>query len=389
MGRRTRLFKFSLLMAFRSMSKRKLRSALTILGILVGITTFVSLISITLGMRTQIEDILKAFIGAPIIVTSEVRGTRPEIPKQTADMIATIPHVTDTAGVIMNFMTVEGSFSPVVGIEPNKLNLLFPVQIIEGRALTNSPDDNLKCVCGYGIKLNLGKRVGDKIVLSGLISSETVILEIVGFLSSTGESTTDTAIIMTLQGLQAVMTTNNVQMIYVEVDDNAFAHAVAEVIRDAFPKANVIESQQILAMANTVIQLINIVLGVMAGITLLVGAMQIMNSTMTRVLEETRSIGMIKSIGGQRSQVLQIFITEALIMSAIGGILGCILSVVGVTVLSNFISKIMTDFALPYEFPWWLFVVGISMSLGIGFVSALYPAWRASSVKPVEALRYE
>ncbi|MFX0138943.1 MAG: ABC transporter permease, partial [Candidatus Hodarchaeota archaeon] len=170
MGRRTRLFKFSLLMAFRSMSKRKLRSALTIVGILVGITTFVSLISITLGMRTQIEDILRAFVGAPIIVTSEMRGTRPEIPEETVNIIGTIPHVTETAGIITNFMTVEGEFAPVVGIEPKKLSLMFPVQVIEGRELENKPEDYDKCVCGYGLKLTLGKRVGDKIVLSGLIS---------------------------------------------------------------------------------------------------------------------------------------------------------------------------------------------------------------------------
>jgi len=388
MGRRIRLFKFSLLMAFRSMSKRKLRAALTIIGILVGITTFVSLISITLGMRTQIEDILRAFVGAPIIVTSEVRGTRPEIPEQTEQIIAAIPHVIDTAGVIMNFMTVEGEFTPVIGIDPNKLDLMMPVQVIEGRNLKNTEDDYLRCVCGYGIKLTLGKRVGDKLVLSGLVSSGTVVLEIVGFLSSTGESTTDSSIIMTLDGLQVVMATNNVQMIMVEVDDNAFAHTVAETIRDAFPKANVIESEQILAMANTVISLINIVLGVMAGITLMVGALQIMNSSMQKVLEETRTIGMIKSIGGSRGQVLQIYITEAIMMAAIGGILGCLLSVAGVTILSDFMGKI-SEFGLPYEFPWWLFVIGITMSLGIGFISALYPAWRAASVKPVEALRYE
>ncbi|MHA1298276.1 MAG: ABC transporter permease [Candidatus Helarchaeota archaeon] len=370
------------------MSKRKLRAALTIIGILVGITTFVSLISITLGMRTQIEDILRAFVGAPIIVTSEVRGTRPEIPEQTEQVIAAIPHVIDTAGVIMNFMTVEGEFTPVIGINPNKLDLMMPVQVIEGRNLKNSEDDYLRCVCGYGIKLTLGKRVGDKLVLSGLVSSGTVVLEIVGFLSSTGESTTDSSIIMTLDGLQVVMATNNVQMIMVEVDDNAFAHTVAETIRDAFPKANVIESEQILAMANTVISLINIVLGVMAGITLMVGALQIMNSSMQKVLEETRTIGMIKSIGGSRGQVLQIYITEAIMMAAIGGILGCLLSVAGVTILSDFMGKI-SEFGLPYEFPWWLFVIGITMSLGIGFISALYPAWRAASVKPVEALRYE
>ncbi|MHA1379974.1 MAG: ABC transporter permease [Candidatus Helarchaeota archaeon] len=388
MGRKIRLFKFSLLMAFRSMSKRKLRSALTIIGIMVGITTFVSLISITLGMRTQIEDILRAFVGAPIIVTSEIRGTRPEIPEQTEQVIASIPHVIDTAGVIYNFMTVEGEFTPVIGIHPDKLNLMMPVQVIEGRKLTNSPDDYLNVVCGYGIKLTLGKKVGDTLVLSGLLSSGTVVVKIVGFLSSTGETTTDSSIVMSLDGLQSLMATNNVQMIMVEVDDNAFAHTVAEVIRDAFPKANVIESEQILAMVNTVISLINVVLGVMAGITLMVGALQIMNSSMQKVLEETRTIGMIKSIGGSRGQVIQIYITEAILMATIGGILGCLLSVVGVTVLSDFMGKI-SEFGLPYDFPWWLFVTGISMSLGIGFVSSLYPSWRAASVKPVEALRYE
>ncbi|MHA1799876.1 MAG: ABC transporter permease [Candidatus Helarchaeota archaeon] len=382
MGRRIRIFKFSLLMAFRSMNYRKFRTLLTIVGIMIGITTFVSLMSITLGMRTQIATIMDQFVGSSLMVSSEISGSRPGVPGRMVDELAKIPGVDETTGVIMSFFQVGDEFSPVVGIPAGKIQSMFPVSIVEGEDLVEG-DDNYALI-GAGFP---DIKVGQKLLLTGVLTSGSIEITVKGRLSSTGTPQMDTNVIMTLSALQKIMNTQNVQIILVDCD-SSIAKQVAEAIRDAYPDAEIIESQEILDMANQIFDIIDVVLVVLSAITLMVGAIGIMNTTMMNVLERTREIGIIKSIGGTRAQVVQIFITEAIMISVLGGILGSIVAIGLVEMISKLTLPLM-GFELPYEFPPWLFVIGITMAIGIGFGSALYPSTSAASVKPVEALRYE
>jgi putative ABC transport system permease protein len=114
----------------------------------------------------------------------------------------------------------------------------------------------------------------------------------------------------------------------------------------------------------------------------------ITNTTMMSVLERTREIGIVKSIGGKRSHVLTIFMTESVLIASIGGIIGCILSIIAVMGLTG-IVKSTYGFPLAYSFEAWIFMVGIGLAAGIGALAGAFPSWRAASVKPVEALRYE
>ena len=116
MGRRIRILKFSALMAFRSMNHRKFRTALTIVGIMIGITTFVSLMSITLGMRSEIANIMDSFVGSSLIVSSEISGSRPGIPGRMVEQLAEIPNVDATTGVIMSYYQVGDEMAIVLGI---------------------------------------------------------------------------------------------------------------------------------------------------------------------------------------------------------------------------------------------------------------------------------
>ncbi|MHA1895467.1 MAG: ABC transporter permease [Candidatus Helarchaeota archaeon] len=382
MGRRIRIFKFSLLMAFRSMNYRKFRTLLTIVGIMIGITTFVSLMSITLGMRTQIATIMDQFVGSSLMVSSEISGSRPGVPGRMVDELAKIPGVDETTGVIMSFFQVGDEFSPVVGIPAGKIQSMFPVSIVEGEDLVEG-DDNYALI-GAGFP---DIKVGQKLLLTGVLTSGSIEITVKGRLSSTGTPQMDTNVIMTLSALQKIMNTQNVQIILVDCD-SSIAKQVAEAIRDAYPDAEIIESQEILDMANQIFDIIDVVLVVLSAITLMVGAIGIMNTTMMNVLERTREIGIIKSIGGTRAQVVQIFITEAIMISVLGGILGSMVAIGLVEMISKLTLPLM-GFELPYEFPPWLFVIGITMAIGIGFGSALYPSTSAASVKPVEALRYE
>ncbi len=382
MGRRTRIMKFSLLMAFRSMSHRKFRTMLTIMGIMIGITTFVSLMSITLGMRGEIASIMDQFVGSSLMVTSEISGSRPGVPGRMVDELATIDNVDKTTGVIMSFFQVGDEFAPVIGIPAGQIQDMFPVSIIAGEDLVEG-DDNY-CLIGAGFQ---GISIGQKILLTGVISSGNVEVTVKGQLSSTGTPQLDTNVVMTLSAVQKIMNTQNVQIILVDCDSSV-ASQVAEAIRDAYPDAEIIESQEILDMANQIFDIIDVVLIVLSAITLMVGAIGIMNTTMMNVLERTREIGIIKSIGGSRGQVVQVFITEAVIISVLGGVFGAF-AAVGLVMLVSRLTLPLIGFEMPYSFPPWLFVVGIFMAVVIGFFSALYPSTSAASVKPVEALRYE
>ncbi|MFX1298132.1 MAG: ABC transporter permease, partial [Promethearchaeota archaeon] len=152
--------------------------------------------------------------------------------------------------------------------------------------------------------------------------------------------------------------------------------------------AEVITEEEILAMTNQIIGIINGVLLALSAISLAVGALMIMNTTMMSVLERTREIGILKSIGAKRTHVITIFLTESFLISLIGGILGSLLAVVGILGIEQIISSIY-GFEIPYSFAPWIFITGMLLAVCIGIASGFYPAWQAASVKPVEALRYE
>ena len=163
---------------------------------------------------------------------------------------------------------------------------------------------------------------------------------------------------------------------------------IADAIRTAYPEAEVMTSEDIIAMTGQIMDMLFAVLMAIGSISLFVGALMITNTTMMSVLERTREIGIIKSIGGKRSHVLMIFITEAVLIATIGGILGCLLSVIAVTGLTGIVYS-MYGFPLAYSLEVWIFVAGMGMAGGIGAIAGAIPSFRAASVKPVEALRYE
>jgi len=351
---------------------------------MIGIFTFVSLMSITLGMKEQISGILEQFLGAGIIVTSTEGGSRPSVPGIMIDQFAEIEGVDAVTGYIMDFMTIGASYASVTGVEPEKMELAFPIEVIEGRTLL--PDDEYVCLTGAGF---VGHDVGDKIYLSGSLLGSTgaVELTIVGKLASMGDPMADSGIIMPLGTLQELMNTENVQFVLVDCSIDV-SESVARSIRDNYPDAMVIESAEIMDTITYILDLINVLLMVLAVITLTVGAIGIMNTTMMNVLERTREIGIIKSIGGTRAEVVEIFIMEAIIIAIIGGILGCVLAVVGVNMLSPMITPYL-GMPMPFSFPPYLFIIAMLMATLIGFGASLYPSVQAASVRPVEALRYE
>ena len=388
-----RIFSFALKMALRSMRFRSFRTLLTVLGITIGITTFVALMSIGVGMQSQISSLIMQMMGGGMMVTSAVSSSRPSVPMEVGINLQQIEGVNETVAVIEDFAEVGGEFMDLAGVEPDKLETVFGVNVVRGHNLRWALDQGISnpIVIDEGAAKNLGYDINETLFVSSAMSGTFMEFQIVGISSALQ---IDISFIMAGFGytdlglMQDLMVTENVQYFMVSIKEGYDMKAIAEAIREAYPEAEVTTSEDILAMADQILNIVFAVLMAIGSISLLVGALMITNTTMMSVIERTREIGIIKSIGGKRSHVLTIFMTESVLIALIGGILGCILSVAVVTALTG-VVKAMYGLPLAFSLQAWIFIVGIGLAAGIGALAGAFPSWRAASVKPVEALRYQ
>jgi len=332
-------------------------------------------------------------MGAGMMVSSQISSTRPSVPGEVGGVLSQIEGINQTVGVIEDFVQVRGEMLSLAGVEPDKLAIAFTVTLVAGHdlewALANgisNPlliDETASAIVGFGIN--------DTILMTGLMSSSVYEFYIVGMTSA---FQIDLSFIMagfaytTLEYMQDTMATTNVQYFMITLEDGYDMNTMKATIQAAYPEADVTTSEDVIAMSEQIMDMIFAVLMAIGSISLLVGGLMITNTTMMSVLERTREIGIVKSIGGKRTHVLTIFITEAVMIAMIGGIVGCILSVVAVTGLTGIVYG-MYGFPLAYSLEPWIFMAGLGMAGGIGAIAGAFPSWRAASVKPVEALRYQ
>lgn len=392
-----RILKYSVLMAIRSMRHRRFRTFLTVLGILIGITTFTALMSIGVGMRTEISGILSQFAGASMVVMSKISSTRPSIPGGVAGNLEQIEGINFTTSMIQDFTDINGQMTMLTGVESEKMLLLLGLKIVEGMDLQEAEAAGipLACVVDTDAKANFNLKINETLVVSSSLTGTYIELTIVGVVESLGfggmmggMGGMSGMIHTELTTMQDILMTTNVQIIMVGLEDGADANAVKDAIVAVYPEAQVITEEEILAMMDQIVGIINGVLLALSAISLIVGALMIMSTMTMSVLERTREIGIMKSIGAKRTHVLTIFLTEAFLISLIGGVLGS-LSAVGAIFGMDYIMASSFNFSIPYSFETWIFVSGMLLAVGIGLASGAYPSWQAASVKPVEALRYE
>jgi putative ABC transport system permease protein len=387
-----RILRYSLLLAIRSMRHRSFRTFLTVLGILIGITTFTALMSIGVGMRTQIYTVLNQFSGASMIVMSKISSSRPAIPAAIGGYLEEIPGINYTVGVIEDFVDVNGESVIVTGIDPQKMEFLLGLSTRAGMSLTQAAALNIyhACVIDEQLQQTVNAQVNDTLLATSSLTGTIMELYIVGIVDSLSMPMMSTSgmCYTTLETMQEILVTTNVLVLLVGLDEGADAQNVKQAITAAYPEADVITEDELLAMMDQIVGIINGVLLALSAISLVVGGLMIMNTMMMSVLERTREIGIIKSIGAKRSHVLTIFLTEAFIISIIGGLLGSLAAIGGVIAISSYIEA-SYGFQLPYSFDSWIFIVGMLLAVGIGMLSGFYPSWQASSIKPVQALRYE
>jgi putative ABC transport system permease protein len=425
--------------AFGAIRLRKLRAGLTTLGVVIGIAAIVALLAISQGLQVTITEQLQSGFATDTLIVSPGSGggifsgvgggiggsgsdfslvlTDTEIINEIEDVVtsaAVIQEVgyiksgdqTVTAYVVgVDFAVYSEIYGSTFVAESGEILLNPEGDIVVVGKRVSDPWENGTIVCNVDDAVEIfwtNTTVRPPENKTYAVTVEAV-LEKIGGLSLTGPS--DSAVYIPISQAQSFFGTDEVDRIIVKLtsDDEATIDRVSKAIEDeeAFSgQVTVRSSTAVLNTISSVLSTIELFLAGIAAISLLVAGVGIMNIMIVSLMERTREIGILKALGMKSRTVLAIFISEAVIVGLLGatfGIgLGWVLANVAATIFTGGGFAVATGqgavsgaFAITPVLTPTLLMGAFGFGIAVSVIFAIYPAWRASKLKPVEALRYE
>ncbi|MDD3607504.1 MAG: ABC transporter permease [Candidatus Moranbacteria bacterium] len=390
----------------------KARSGLTMLGIVIGIGSVIAMVAVGKGAQNSIEKSIQS-IGSNLIMVrpgishrpgspvNEGRGSAQTLSQEDADAI-----MQKISGIKNVASENSGNFQIIAEGNNTNANVTGTVQsyaeiknieIAAGSFLTDQQNKKLSkvAVIGPNVKDDLFGEdlevVGKKIRINGVSFS---IIGITIPKGGTGFGSSDDAVYVPLETARQYLTGDDyVSMINIQVEEQEMMDTIQGQIENLLLERhgiananeadfNLMNQADIVETASTVTGTFTTLLGAVAGISLLVGGIGIMNMMLTTVTERTREIGLRKAIGATSHDISKQFLIEAVVLTFIGGLLGVILGW-----LISFIVK--TYAGLETEVTFSAIGLAFGVSALIGIIFGYYPAYRASKLNPIQALRYE
>lgn len=415
-------------MAWETMSQRKLRTSLTTLSVVVGITAIIGLASLGEGFRLEVKERMQQGFELDVLIVipgSFTAALREPFTPQEVESVRNVtgvnlvaPLITLPQAKIYNEKNEKVNAFTVAAVNFSEITQMFRERFIpmEGGEIP-SQEENDTIVLGHkACFLNettslasVDENVTIQIEVSGYPPVNKT-LRVVAILSKSGTSGITNfdywAFIPTNTAIQLMGRQEAYNIILVEVSDPEQSEQVADAIEEVFDNPYSISILVPIAFMRQVDRILNIVqlfLMAIASISLLVAGIGIMNIMTVSVMERTREIGILKAIGAKSRTVLTIFLTEATLIGVIGGLIGVFtgygLSHVLAFVLSGFMQPQQQDTAFqapdtqrmtikPVFSPEWT-VVAFVFAVIVCIIFGLYPARKAAKLDPVEALRYE
>jgi putative ABC transport system permease protein len=399
--------------ALQSLASSKLRSGLTILGIVIGVGAVIAMLGVGQGAQTTITGSISG-IGTNLLfvfrgnLTADVRNPQPLTLSDAAAMKDQFqaPSVENVAAVIQG--SAEVTFSrnstsgQITGITP-EYETVRNYSLLEGQFLTEEH------VLGQASVALIGPQIADKLfgrregIVGETIRISSQPFRVIGVLAPKGGgafgSEDDRILIPMTTAQQRILhrTRDRVDLILVQaVSADLVSRAsqeVAQVLRtrhrvvigaDDF---TILSQQDFVATAQTITGVLTIFLGGVAGISLLVGGIGIMNIMLVSVSERTREIGLRKALGARRQDILLQFLTESALLSLLGGLIGIGLGWLITYIVGRIAAAANTPFAPSISLN--AIILATLFSTAIGLFFGIYPANRAAGLEPVEALRSE
>jgi len=378
--------RFAFRMARKSIGRRKFRAALTILGIVIGIATIVSLISLGDGMRYEIETTLNDILGAGIVISDESHGVT--VPEHVREYVLNIPGVENCVPTIQTFSQIGDARIVIIGIDPEQAVNLYQITLSAGRI--PNEDEAFMAVLGETTAKRLGLDLGDTITLSSIVGGIGETFEVVGIIESIGSGGFDVGCFISLQDAQHLVNKEGyVSSLMVTFEDPEQADYIQNILENLFPDAEIQTQEAVLGQIGEIMNIVNGVLLALGSVSLVVGAIGVMNTITMSVYERTREIGMMKAVGGERWHVLILFLSESAIIGLIGGCIGIIMGIIFVYGIQHLVLTFGLQFTIPIIISPQTVLAALGISSIIAVIAGFYPSWNAANIRPVEALRYE
>jgi len=396
--------------AQKSILSNKLRSGLTILGIVIGIASVISMISLGEGTQRMIQSNIES-LGSNLLtiypgiiraghgIISSGRGFAQSLKNEDIEVIKNIEGVLYVSPEIQRRFQIiapngKNTNSTVIGVLPDYF-FLRSLDLQNGSFFTEEQNKNLNkvAILGATVKEDLFQ---ENEAVGVTIRINKINFKVIGVLQPKGGSSFanfDDMIFIPSLTMQKILTGSDYlsSIVLSAQDKNKIQELKQEVSIQLAKKHNVdpqdpdfsiISQADILSTLNQITTTFTLFLAAIAGISLLVGGIGIMNMMLTTVTERTREIGIRKAVGAKRKDIIFQFLTEAIILTSLGGVIGIILGWVISQLISQFIG-IHTYISLDSVF----LACGVSVLIGVIF--GYYPAKKAANLNPIEALRYE
>jgi len=362
-------------LALRNVFRQRTRTILTTLAIGVGVGLVVALGGMGEGLVQQ----LGALGGKNGELTiSEAKASDMSLTKvddKVGRWVATLPAVQHVSGALLGFTTMPGmAYFLAFGLDPTG----FAIQhynITEGDRI-RTPRDML---LGKVAAKNLKKKVGDTVLMSGASFRVVGIYE-------TGTGYEDAASVITLSEAQKLFKKpNQVSWFFIKLKDLSQAETVKRQVEAKFPEVTVTKSSEYADKTNDM-QTFRSMTAALSFLSILIGGIGIMNAMLMSVFERTREIGTLRALGWRRRRVVGMIVRESLALSFFSGLVGIAFGI-GLGRLIE-LEPTMGPF-LKSSYSLTLLAQAMIVALALGAMGALYPAWRAANLSPIEALRYE
>ncbi|MBS3784608.1 MAG: ABC transporter permease [Anaerolineae bacterium] len=411
----------SVRIALRALTANKLRSVLTMLGIIIGVGAVIALMSAGEGVSAYVEEQFRgfgsnllfvvaggqdqAFSGQPGTVVGGAELTNEDVealrdPVRAPDVVAVSPVVMQTTLVAT---AKEEKVTQIEGVAPDYASVRkwFPVA---GEFIRQTDIEARSRVAVLGQDVAEELFPENPYPLGETVKINDVLFRVIGIMEKKGGSSfgsQDDAVFVPLTTMQTRLVSMRsqsgdyqVSQIVVEAASkdriDAASQQVATILRDQHgidftdeDDFTILSQEDIISVFGNITNVLTTFLGAIAGISLLVGGIGIMNIMLVSVTERTREIGLRKAVGARRSDILWQFLLEAMTLSVVGGLVGIGLGAMGASIISSLIEgfeALVTPQAV---------ILATTFSAAVGLIFGVYPARRASLLNPIEALRYE
>ena len=389
----------------KNLRKKGLRSWLTMIGIFIGIAAVVSLISLGQGLESSINEQFEKMGVDKIFITPKTIFGAPQtaispLTEKDLKIIRNTREVIDVSGMMIETVKLEfnkvARYHMVIGMEPEDelLAEMYDTDTAAGRVFKKGEK---KVLLGSNFlteelfERNL--KPGDNILVNDIK------IKVVGFYKSFGNKQDDQQVYLPLDYMQEIYErTGEYDYVVAKVAAGSDPEKVADEVERNLRKDHGLKegnedfsiqtSKELFESFSTVLNILQVFLVGIAAISLVVGGIGIMNTMYTAVLERTGEIGIMKSIGAKNSDILSIFLIESGILGLVGGGIGVVLGI-GLSKLVEFLAANSGYAIIKVSFPLPLIIGTLMFAFIVGTLSGIVPAYKASKLKPVDALRYE